>query len=145
MSYKSIPACDNCFFVAWLATIVLSFAYPSHVILNKCFNKNKNRSSPVNIRKRPSSVFSNSTNGLVEEQSKIKYFSCLSLEIFGLTALWNLVLYSFIRALGTIHISGVIMIFSTNFAFDYMASWIVLEEQFIPTKVRFISFCSSAR
>jgi hypothetical protein len=138
ISRRGTAACENCFLYVWCTSLILSLAYPSFILINKCFNKRGRQLNFFELLKNPLEIFGSKTNRLFEANNKFKVLGLFSLKILGLTVLWNLTLYTYVRALGTIHVSSVIIIFSTSFAFDYMASWIILKEQFIPTKVKYV-------
>ena len=67
------------------------------------------------------------------EHLKMKRY--LFLKIAAVTFIWVLTGYSYIRAINLLYCSDVVILFSVNFAFVFIASWIVLHYKFIPIRV----------
>lgn len=77
----------------------------------------------------------NNTSNNIDHVFKFSFLKDLFLKIGGLTLIWIITGYGYLKAIDLISFSDVILLFSTNFALYYMASWIVLHNKFIPIKV----------
>jgi len=101
----------------------------------KIFNTKKKRGDANTI----SNNVSNGTNGKndVNNFDHLKLKRYLFLKILAVTFLWILTGYTYIRAIHLLYCSEVIILFSVNFAFVFITSWIILHNKFIPIRVRF--------
>jgi hypothetical protein len=101
----------------------------------KIFNTKKKRCDANTI----SNNVSNGTNGKndVNNFDHLKLKRYLFLKILAVTFLWILTGYTYIRAIHLLYCSEVIILFSVNFAFVFITSWIILHNKFIPIRVRF--------
>ena len=99
----------------------------------KIFNSKKKRDAN-NLSSNSSNNNSNCKNEVSDlEHLKMKRY--LFLKMIGVTFLWVLTGYSYIRAINVLYSSDVVILFSVNFAFVFIASWIILHNKFIPIKV----------
>ena len=79
------------------------------------------------------STFDNSFNN---STSTIKLSKQFFFKISLITAVWIITAYSFLRAIDLLYCSDLVLLFSVNFSFVYMATWIILHQLFIPLRVR---------
>lgn len=103
------------------------------------FSTNRNSKKKPKIEYRPAQAQSTTSHNQNQTQSqsisqfriKTNYF----FKILLVTIIWLLTGYSYIRAVDLIHCSDVIILYSVNFSFIYMAKWIILHHLFIPLRV----------
>lgn len=73
-----------------------------------------------------------------KSQNKISQFKIkrnFLLRILLVSVIWTLTGYSLVRAIDLLYCSDVIILYSVNFSFVYMTTWIVLHHLFIPLRV----------
>lgn len=112
---------------------------PYLLLLNeslKVFNTKKKRGEINTL----SSGVSSSSNGKSDSSNfdhlKLKRF--LFVKSVAVSFLWILTGYTYIRAINLLYCSDVIILFSVNFAFVFITSWIILHNKFIPIRVSFL-------
>ena len=70
---------------------------------------------------------------LVLKQKKREYV----LKLLGITLIWLITGYSYMRAIDLLYCSDLIILFSVNFSLIYMGRWIFLQQRFIPIRVNY--------
>ena len=91
--------------------------------------------SSSNAASRSASVVSSSNN--IEFKLTRQFLINYLLKIGGVTLIWSITGYCYLKAIDLIDYSDVIMIYAANFGLTYMASWVVLHNKFIPIKVHY--------
>ncbi|RNA18460.1 thiamine transporter SLC35F3 isoform X1 [Brachionus plicatilis] len=78
------------------------------------------------------------STGSTTTQSNISQFKIkrnFLLKVLFISTIWILTGYSLIRAIDLLHCSDVVVLYSVNYSFVYMTSWIVLHHLFIPLRL----------
>ena len=65
------------------------------------------------------------------KQKKREY----ALKVLGISFIWMITGYSYLRAIDLLVCSDLIILFSVNFSLIYMGQWIFLQHKFIPIRV----------
>ncbi|XP_077990729.1 solute carrier family 35 member F4-like [Glandiceps talaboti] len=117
------------FFVIWFNTIWMSVCYPIYFI--PAFTCGENKGKGQFIFRENESVFG--SQGVL----------CLAFfkYVGPFCVCWAATNYMYTYALGVISAADVTALFSSNTAFIYLLSWVVLKEKFVPLKV-FATFLS---
>lgn len=101
----------------------------------KAQNNNANNTNP------PDQQQSTDSNKSQNNISQFKIKRNFLLKILFISVIWTLTGYSLVRAIDLLYCSDVIILYSVNFSFVYMTTWIVLHHLFIPLRVSiFIDF-----
>ncbi|XP_077990057.1 solute carrier family 35 member F4-like isoform X2 [Glandiceps talaboti] len=116
---------DAPFFVVWFSTIWMSVCYPGYFLPTFAFGRNRGHAKVIFSENE--SVFG--THGLC----------CLTFfkYVGPFCVCWAATNYMYVYALGNISAADVTALFSSNTAFIYLLSWVVLNEKFVPLKVFF--------
>ncbi|XP_077990056.1 solute carrier family 35 member F4-like isoform X1 [Glandiceps talaboti] len=114
---------DAPFFVVWFSTIWMSVCYPGYFLPTFAFGRNRGHAKVIFSENE--SVFG--THGLC----------CLTFfkYVGPFCVCWAATNYMYVYALGNISAADVTALFSSNTAFIYLLSWVVLNEKFVPLKV----------
>ena len=76
----------------------------------------------------------NSSSKMARFKAKRDYLCKLLL----ITLVWTLTGFTYIRAIDILYSSDVVILFSVNFSFVFMATWVVLHYKFVPLRVRIL-------
>ena len=101
----------------------------------KKHDSNNNNNNTASGGAKNNVAFTNSMSSRTFNIEHLKLKRYLFLKIFVVTLVWVLTGYSYIRAINLLYCSDVVILFSVNFAFVFIASWIVLHYKFIPIRV----------
>ena len=138
-------SCPFCYLIVWSTTCFLTLMYPLYILIYllncKCGSKDSKDSRSLNKLVVDSIksfyVVPNQKNERVES-TRLKHD--LVLKIAAITVFWILTGYLMLKAVTIVKCSDFIILYSANYSFVYMTSWIVLHVKFIPLRVN-ASFC----
>ena len=138
-------SCDFCFMLVWSTTNLLSLVYPIFLLsyflncnrLKK--KKNENQSQKFKFKQIFFNSFKIFDNIMIkaDKNASRKFKRDLFFKFFLITIIWIITGYSFLRAIDLLYCSDFIVLFSVNFSFVFIASWIFLHSKFIPLRVIF--------
>lgn len=149
--------CEFCYAMIWLATSLLTLVYPAYLLVLFIVYKIKRPQKPFNVRsiffaslnvfknpplnnykKIPQDTVKSDGNQTTAEKGqatrlymKRNYY----LKIGGITLLWLMSGYLYLRAIDLLYCIDVIILFSIDYSFIYMIKWIILHQKFIPLRV----------
>ncbi|XP_070533203.1 solute carrier family 35 member F4-like [Ptychodera flava] len=114
---------DAPFFVMWFSTIWMIVCYPGYFI--PAYFLGRNRGQPRQIYRENETVFGS------QGVTWMAFFKIVG----SFCICWAATNYMYAYALSEIAAAVVTAVFSSNTAFIYILSWVVLDEKFVPLKV----------
>jgi hypothetical protein len=150
--------CNLCYFVVWSATSCMLFTYPLFLLWRWCWlhkrrtaSSKRQHSSLVDYVRKSMDVFTaprrtNNKASMAARQmmNKARASKRLSRDFFlkigSISFIWVLAGYSYLKAIQLLHFTDIVILFTVNYSFIYMANWIILHAQFVPIKVNMFVF-----
>lgn len=126
------PVYNAPFFTTWFCTTFNFFFYPVYLTSRFCSPS----SDKTSLRKE----ITDSIQPYQERGYTVVQFTC---RCGMFTVLWVITNYMFVQSLRLLDATDVIALYTTNVAFIYLLSWVILQEQFVGIRIVAVITCNT--
>ncbi|KAG8200007.1 hypothetical protein JTE90_006243 [Oedothorax gibbosus] len=126
------PLYNAPFFTTWVCTTMNVLFFPLYLLSRLC--------APASEKTSLKKELTDSLHPYQERSLSLSRFVC---RCGSFTVLWVITNYMFIYSLTLLDATDVIALYTTNIAFIYLLSWVLLQEQFVGIRIVAVIMCNT--